>query len=175
MPEITHLFSKVLVPEMTAELEKTRRVLVRVQDGVPAAQANFRPHPKSTPLLALANHLTTVSGLCGTVMTANSADAGGPTDPRRIVKEAEIAGILRVFDELAARSLRSLESAADESFLAPWQLTRQGRVMFEGTRYAALRNLCLNHMIHHRAQLTSYLRLLEIPVPALYGPTADET
>ena len=167
----TKELSNLLLPELEAELKKTRRFL----ESLPEGQDNFKPHERSTSLIDLANHLATVSGLAGTILVVPGAELGGPTDPRRIVKEQNTAAILKVFDELAASSLAQLKETSDRAFQDPWQATRQGKTLFSGTRYLAYRNIAMNHMIHHRAQLGAYLRALNIPVPSAFGPSADET
>ncbi len=170
MADQTFQMSGFLVPEVTLELAKTRKSLERAPDDY----ASFKPHERSTALLPLCNHLATVSGIAGTILLADSIDMGTPTDPRRIVKEANIASILAVFDELAAKTLEALKVADDARFHATWEATRAGNIVFSGTRYSAVRQMGINHMIHHRAQLGAYLRQLDVPVPALFGPSADE-
>jgi uncharacterized damage-inducible protein DinB len=166
----SNALSKLLIPELEAELKKTRRFLELVPEG----HDDFRPHPRSSSLLELANHLATVAGLATAILTTPGADLGGPTDPRRIVKESNPAAILPVFDELAANSLEHLNQTADATFQDAWQATRQGQTLFTGTRYLAYRNIAVNHMIHHRAQLGGYLRSLDIPLPSAFGPSADQ-
>ena len=171
MTNKTKELSNLLLPELEAELKKTRRFV----QSVPEGQDGFRPHERSTCLIDLANHLATVAGLAATILTVPGVDLGGPIDPRRIVKEQNTVNILKVFDEVAAASLAQLKETTDSTFQEPWQATRQGRTLFSGTRYMAYRNIAVNHMIHHRAQLGVYLRLLNIPVPSAFGPSADET
>ena len=166
----THELSSLLLPELKAELGKTRRFLERVPEG----SNDFRPHEKSKSVIELANHLATVSGLAGSVLASASANLGGPNDPRRIVKEQNVTAILAQFDDLAAKSIAQLEKTSDESFKESWQASQQAKILFSGTRYTAYRNIALNHMIHHRAQLGGYLRALNVPLPAAFGPSADE-
>ena len=83
--------------------------------------------------------------------------------------------LVRVFDEGTARVRRALEDASDEGWSEPWQLSSQGKRIFQGTRFLAYRQMFINHLVHHRAQLGVYLRLNNEPVPATYGPSADET
>jgi uncharacterized damage-inducible protein DinB len=166
----THELSQLLLPELQAELGKTRRALERV----PESHKDFRPHEKSRSLIELTNHLATVSGLAGSVLAFPGAELGGPNDPRRIVKEQTLSPILEQFDELAAKSISQLKETSDQAFAEPWQASQQGKMLFSGTRYMAYRNIALNHMIHHRAQLGSYFRLLGVPVPSTFGPSADE-
>jgi len=162
--------SELLLPELQAELNKARRMLERVPEG----HNDFRPHPKSMSLIDLANHLATVSGLAGAILLYPGVDLGGPNDPRQIVKEQTGAAVLSEFEKLAASSVAQLRVTTEEAFGEPWKATRQGNVMFSGTRYSAYRNIAVNHLIHHRAQLGVYLRMLDVPVPYSFGPSADE-
>ena len=160
----------ILATEWKAEVAKTRRTLERL----PADQNDFRPDPKSRSLLELANHIATVSGLAGTILNSDGVELGGPNDPRTIVREQNVADVLGQFHVLAEKSLARVESTTEEEFLRPWQASQNGNVLFAGTRYGAYRNISVNHLIHHRAQLAMYLRMLNVPVPALFGPSADE-
>ena len=171
MDAVTFVFSQALLPELTAELKKTRTTLERVPEG----HNDFKPHEKSKSLLELANHLATVSGLSGSTLTSSGGDLGTSTDPRRIVKEENPAAILAVFDELAAVAIAKMQTTSDEDFSAPFLITMKGQTMFSGTRYMAFRNIALNHMIHHRSQLGGYLRQLNVSVPYTFGPSADES
>ena len=162
--------SSLLLPELEAELNKTRRTLERIPEG----QDAFRPHEKSKSLLELANHLATVCGLGGTILATTEVELGGSNDPRRIVKEETMGGVLARFEELAQNSLERMRETSNEGLAEPWQALAQGKVLFSGTRYMAYRNIAVNHMIHHRAQLGTYLRLLNVPVPSVFGPSADE-
>lgn len=166
----TPQLSDILLPELEAELGKTRRALERVPEG----HNDFRPHPKSMSLIELANHLATVAGLPAAILLYAGADLGGPTDPRRIVKEQTCPAVIGEFEKLAASSIGQLKVTAEEAFSEPWRATRQGSVLFSGTRYMAYRNIAINHLIHHRAQLGVYLRMLDVAVPSSFGPSADE-
>ena len=166
----TKELSNLLLPELTAELRKTRQALERIPEG----HNDFKPHEKSKSLIELANHLATVSGLAGAILTSDGAELSGPTDPRKIVKETTLAAILVQFDGLANNGISQLEKTSDKALHESWQATQQGKTLFSGTRYMAYRNIAVNHMIHHRAQLGNYLRLLNIPVPSTFGPSADE-
>ncbi len=160
----------LLAQELEHEYDKTRRVLASLPEG----RNDFRPHAKSKTLIELANHLATVSGLPGTILQHSVVDLGGPGDPRTIVKEATVAGILEQFAKLSANSLAVVRASPDSAFLAPFKVTRADQTLVSCTRFTAYRNIGVNHMIHHRAQLGVYLRLLDIAVPATFGPSADE-
>jgi uncharacterized damage-inducible protein DinB len=108
------------------------------------------------------------------MLTVPVINMGTPEDPRKILRMSTKAELLADFEPLAARLLETLPTLSDASFDQPFALSRQGNLIRETTRYEAYRNMFLDHMIHHRAQLGVYLRLLDIPVPNTFGPTADE-
>ncbi len=165
----TDLLSARLLPELEAELAKTRRVLEAVPDG----HNDFKPHERSMPLHRLAGHTAEFAGFMAIILTAPGIDMGTPEDPRKILRMETRAALLAEFDELAARALATLKATSDEALDQTWTLSRKGQPVFIGTRYMAYRNNALNHMIHHRGQLSVYLRLLEQPVPGTFGPSAD--
>src|SRR5262249_18355282 len=161
--------SRQLVPEFTQEMATTRRVLARV----PEDRFGWQPHAKSMTLGRLATHLADVTGFGATTPTqdgpALAARAGGP--PKTL---ATLQEILDLFDANVAQSRAAIEATGDEAFAQPWTLRRGEQVIFTLPRIAALRTLSIHHTIHHRGQLSVYLRLNDVPVPSIYGPTADE-
>jgi uncharacterized damage-inducible protein DinB len=169
----TYLLSARLVPELEQELAKTRRVLEAVPDG----HADFKPHEKSMLLNRLAGHTAEFAGFAALILTLPGIDMQTPADPRRILRleppTETTAKLLAVFDELAAGAIAALRSTTDAGFDETFTLSRKGQPVFTGTRYTAYRNNVINHMIHHRGQLTVYLRLLDQPVPGTFGPSAD--
>jgi uncharacterized damage-inducible protein DinB len=167
----THQLSLLLLPEFEAELPNTRRALERIPEG----HNDFKPHDMSKSLLERANHLATGSGLAGVTLSKPGVQLGGPNDPRRIVKETSPSLVLAQFEERANHSSSQLRQTSDFAFGESWQASQQGKVLFSGTRSHANRNIAINHMIYHRAQLGVYLRLLHIPVPSMFGPSADES
>ena len=168
MPE-TYLLSTRLLPELEHELSKTRRVLEAVPDG----HNEFKPHEKSMLLNRLAGHTAEFAGFATLILTLPSIDMQTPSDPRKILRMETNAKLLAEFDELTAGAVAALKSTSDGAFDEIFTLTRKGQPVFTGTRYTAYRNNVLNHMIHHRGQLTVYLRLLNQPVPGTFGPSAD--
>jgi uncharacterized damage-inducible protein DinB len=166
----SYQFSLRLLTELEWELAKTRRVLEAVPDG----HNDFKPHEKSMPLSRLAGHTAEFAGFAAIILTQPGIDMGTPSDPRKILRMETRDKLLAEFDELAAQAISALKATPDEAFDQPWALTRKGQPVFTGTRYTAYRNNALNHMIHHRGQLTVYLRLLNQPVPGTFGPSADE-
>jgi uncharacterized damage-inducible protein DinB len=160
--------SALLLTEFDAEITKTRATLERVPEG----KADFTPHPKSMPLGRLAPHVAELAGFGVSVLTTPGLDfASGTYKP---LPFESVAQLLRVFDEGSAKVRRALEGMADDEWSQPWRLAFQGKTLFEGTRFLAYRQMFLNHLVHHRAQLGVYLRLNEKPLPATYGPSADE-
>jgi uncharacterized damage-inducible protein DinB len=163
-------FAAHLLPELESELGKTRKVLAAVPDG----QNDFKPHEKSMLLNRLAGHTAELVGTAFYILTRPEINMGTPEDPRKILRMSTRDELLADFDELAANAIGALHNISDNALDEVFHLKRQGTAVFTGTRYAAYRNIALNHMIHHRAQLGVYLRLMNIPVPATFGPTADE-
>jgi uncharacterized damage-inducible protein DinB len=159
-----------LMPELEAELAKTRKVLDRVPDG----HNEFKPHEKSMLLLRLAGHVAELPGFAYFMLTRAGIDMGTPEDPRKILRMTTKDELMAEFDPLATRLLETLKATTDEAFDEGYTLSRKGVQILATTRYAAYRNMFLDHMIHHRAQLGVYLRLLDVAVPSTYGPTADE-
>jgi uncharacterized damage-inducible protein DinB len=169
MIESYHLSTRLL-PELTAELAKTRKVLEAVPDG----HNDFKPHEKSMLLSRLAGHTAEFAGIVANILTTDSIDMGTPTDPRKILRMETRQQLLADFNEGADKAITTVKQTTDEAFDAPWKLLRKGAAILSTTRYTAYRNIALNHMIHHRAQLGVYLRLLNLPVPGTFGPSADE-
>lgn len=162
--------AQLLLPELEAELAKTRKVLERVPDG----HNDFKSAERSMPLSRLAGHTAELAGFAAVFLTAPSLDMGTAADPRRILRMETRDTLLADFEQAAAKALAALEAASDEKLQEVWTVKRKGQPVFTMTRYMSYRNMSLNHMIHHRAQLGVYLRLLGVPVPSTFGPTADE-
>ena len=161
--------SELLLPELDSEFKKTRTTLERV----PADKKDFAPHPKSMPLGKLAPHVAQLAGFGLTVLTTPELDfSKGSTKPLPFESSAQL---LQAFDEGAAKVRAALQATPDEAWKENWKLSFQGNPIFNGSRFQAYREMFLNHLIHHRAQLGVYLRLNEKPVPATYGPSADDT
>jgi len=165
------MFLDDYLPEFDHEMATTRRVLARVPD----AHADWRPHPKSTPLGTLAQHVTNLVGFGDQIVQARERDVNPPGGPRYTpVPFTTTAAMLDAFDANVRRSRAAIASATDEELRLSWTLQNGAQVFFSLPRAAALRSYLLSHSIHHRGQLSVYLRLLDVPVPSIYGPTADE-
>jgi len=161
--------SEFLLPEFDEEMKKTRTTLERV----PVDKPDFAPHPKSMPLGKLAPHVAQLAGFGINILTTPELDfAKGSYKPLPLESAAQL---VRIFDEGAAKVRSELASLPDEAWKQNWKLLIAGRTIFDGTRFLAYRQMFINHIVHHRAQLGVYLRLNGRPVPSIYGPSADET
>ena len=156
-----------LLAEYDHEMGTTRKLLERV----PETELAWKPHERSMTLGGLATHLATIPHWAGTILNEPFFDlAGGPPNVEAKTSRAEI---LTIFDE-STRQARAAMDKSDAEYMARWALKRAGQEMFSMPRVAAFRSFILNHIIHHRGQLSVYLRLTNVPVPAIYGPSADE-
>lgn len=163
--------AQALLPEFEHEMAGLRRVIERI----PADRMEFRPHPKSFSLHDLANHLVTVPGWTVATLKDTEFDFGLPeTMAKQPKPSATVEGLLRTLDAGVEGALAALTQASDEDLRVIWSLKNKGEVLMSMPRIAVYRGFVMNHMIHHRAQLGLYFRLLDVPVPALYGPSADE-
>ena len=161
--------SEFLLPEFDEEMKKTRTTLERV----PVDKPDFAPHPKSMPLGKLAPHVAQLAGFGINILTTPELDfSKGSYKPLPLESAAQL---VRIFDEGAAKVRSELASLPDEAWKQNWKLLIAGRTIFDGTRFLAYRQMFINHIVHHRAQLGVYLRLNGRPVPSIYGPSADET
>jgi uncharacterized damage-inducible protein DinB len=159
----------LLLSEFDEEMKKTRVALERV----PADKKDFAPHAKSMPLGKLAAHVAQLAGFGLTILTTPELDFAKNSQPRLSFESA--AQLVQALDEGAAKVRSALQKTTDEAWRENWKLSFQGKPIFSGTRFLAYREMFLNHLVHHRAQLGVYLRLNETPVPATYGPSADDT
>jgi uncharacterized damage-inducible protein DinB len=160
--------SELLLLEFDEEIKKTRATLERV----PADKKDFAPHPKSMPLNKLALHVAELPGFGLSILTTPEVDfSKGGYKPLPFESAAQLVSAL---DEGAAKVRAALQNTPDEAWTQDWKLSFQGKPIFEGSRFLAYRQMFLNHLVHHRAQLGVYLRLNDEPVPATYGPSADD-
>jgi len=163
--------SDALLPELDQELATTRKCLARIPDD----KFSFKPHPKSMDMGALAVHIATMLGWGVTPIESDSFDfapvGGEPYVPPVVKTNAEL---LALFDNAGAAFRAALAAADDDALMLPWSLLGGGQTVFTMPRVAVLRTMIFNHVVHHRGQLSVYLRLCDIPVPSIYGPSADE-
>jgi uncharacterized damage-inducible protein DinB len=158
-----------LLPEYDHEMATTRRLL----DRVPEAEFAWKPHDKSMSLGQLAGHLANIPTWCSWVLDAAEFDLATAPD-RRPRQPASRAALLQEFDAKVAAARTSLLPRTDAEFLTPWTLRHGSHEIFTLPRISAIRSFVMNHSIHHRGQLSVYLRLKDVPLPSMYGPTADE-
>ena len=160
-----------LLPEFDLEMAGTRKVLERVKDD----DWSFRPHGKSFSMGELAGHVATIPGWLTSTLKDASFDVCPGGVPAEFPRPASAREALAAFLEGVKQSRAALEATSDAAFAEPWSLLENGKPHFTMPRAAVVRSFVMNHLIHHRAQLTVYLRLRDVPVPALYGPSADES
>ena len=134
------------------------------------ASSTSKPTKSPCPSPASQAHTAELAGIAANILTLESIDAGTPSDPRKILRMQTVATLLEEYDQLAANALAALQATTDEAFDQTFTLSVKGDPRFTGSRYNAYRNIALNHMIHHRAQLGVYLRLLGRPVPPHLRP-----
>ncbi len=158
-----------LLPEFDREMGLTRRALDRVPDG----QFDWTPHPTSVSLGQLAEHLTDMPQWASMTMTESALETSLQR-PEGYVRPATRAQVLAQFDALLKEARGHVAGKTDGEFHALWTLTAGGKEVFTMPKIAVMRNFVLNHMIHHRGQLTVYLRMLGVRVPSTYGPSGDE-
>jgi uncharacterized damage-inducible protein DinB len=160
-----------LLPEFDQEMANTRKVLERA----PAAMFSWKPHPKSFELGALAAHIANMAEWANLTLQQDSFDYAPPgAAPYETPRFSSTQDLVKAFDKSVAQAHSALAAADDGRMLAPWSLMAGGKTVMTMPRAAVIRTFVLNHIIHHRAQMTVYLRLNDIPVPGLYGPSADE-
>lgn len=161
--------SEFLLPEFDVEIKKTRTTLERV----PFNNPDFVPHPKSMPLKKLAPHVAQLAGFGLIILTTPELDfAKGSIQPVPFESPDQL---VKALDDGAAKVRTALAATSDDAWKQNWKLSFQGKAIFDGERFLAYRQMFLNHIVHHRAQLGVYLRLNNTPVPATYGPSADDT
>ena len=163
--------SEALLPEFDQEMANTRKTLERVPDG----KFDWKPHEKSGTMGWLAGHVAGIAGWMVETIDKDGFDMAPkgvqfqPPPPPKTRKE-----LLELFDKNVASARKALAGVSDPHLLKQWSFLNNGQVLFAMPRIACLRTWVMNHIIHHRAQLGVYLRLNNIAVPAIYGPSADE-
>lgn len=158
-----------LLPEFDHEMGTTRRLLERL----PEADFSWKPHEKSMSLGQLSGHLANIPTWCATILEKIEFDLAAMGD-RRSQEPPSRELLLQEFDAKVSAARTCLTQRSDAEMLAPWTLRNQGQEIFTLPRISAVRSFVMNHSIHHRGQLSVYLRLRNVPLPSIYGPTADE-
>ena len=155
-----------LLPEFDQEMASTRRIIERVPDDKP----DWKPHPRSFSIAHLAQLLAWMPGWIGQALTSTELDLGSGGGYSNEMTDA----LLALFDENVRKSRAAIASSKDADYDVAWSLKMKGNVLFTAPRGVIVRQH-ISHLSHHRGQMTVYLRLLDIPVPSIYGPTADES
>jgi len=161
---------QTLLPQLDHEMGTTRRIL----EVVPNTDAEWKPHPKSSTLRNLVAHIATFPLWQKLVAERAELDLGLPENAS--VAQVPFTSrdeLIERFDRDAREARTALEPMSDEAMRERWSLKNRGATVLSLPRVAVLRGFILSHMIHHRGQLTVYLRLLDVPLPSVYGPTAD--
>lgn len=157
-----------LIAEFEHEAQTTRKHLERL----PEDKRDWRPHERSFTAVALASHITEMLGWTETIVNQDGLDFDPST--YKPYQASSVADLLKTFDDNVAKSKQALAGASDDTLSQSWSIKIAGKVWLEKPKAAVLRDIAFSHIIHHRGQFSVYLRLLEIPVPATYGPSADE-
>lgn len=163
------MINELLLSEFDAEVKSTRAMLERVP-----MKADFKPHEKSMALGKLAPHVAELPGFGVTILTTPELDFGkGPQRTRVPFESPE--QMVKAFEEGAEKVRAALKATPESAWSESWKLSFNGKPIFAGSRFLAYREMFLNHLVHHRAQLGVYLRMNDKPLPATYGPSADDT
>jgi uncharacterized damage-inducible protein DinB len=164
-------YAEILLPEFDHEMQSTRKCLERVPDD----KLDWRAHPKSNTLRWVASHLVEIpSWVEGTLSQPSWEMHPAGQEPYRTPQLASRQEMLAHFDRHVQTARQALAAVSDEAMQQPWSLLMQGKPVLTMPRSDVMRYFILNHTIHHRAILTVYLRLNDIPVPGMYGPSADD-
>jgi uncharacterized damage-inducible protein DinB len=156
-----------LLPEFDHEMQSTRKLLECVPDG----KFDYKPHEKSMKLGQLASHVAQIPEYITSTIQKERMDFTGQEKPFAAATRKEL---LDAFDAKSAAARQALAGVSDEDLMKIWTLTYMGQQIFSMPRVAVLRGMCLNHLYHHRGQLGVYLRLNNVAIPGMYGPSADE-
>jgi uncharacterized damage-inducible protein DinB len=159
-----------ILPEFDHEMGTTRRLLERA----PEADFAWKPHDKSFSLGQLAGHIANLPTWVGYTLDNGFFDLATDDPAARPPTPASVAELVQRFDANVKAARAKIDEQTDPAFFVPWSLKSGGEEIFTMPKIAVLRSFVMNHMIHHRGQLSVYLRLRNVPLPSIYGPTADE-
>ena len=160
---------EMFLPEFDQEMKKTRAILERVPEGKP----DFKPHQKSMALGKLAGHTAQLPEFAVRIVELPELDFA-KSDMKPLVMESR-EQLLTAFDAIIEKARAAIAKASDEEWQKNWKLSFQGHTIADAPRFLIYREMFLNHIIHHRAQLGVYLRLNDVPLPGTYGPSADDS
>ncbi len=167
---MSQMISQSFLPEFDMEMASTRKLLALVPESAP----EFRPHPKSMTLARLAGHVAEMP--MWAVMTLGQDELDMRPNGTRVADAYTFttqAAALALFDEHVAKSRALLAAASDADMMRVWSLKDNGKTLLAMPKVAVMRGFVMNHMIHHRAQLGVYLRMNDVPLPGIYGGSAD--
>lgn len=160
-----------ILPEFEYEMATTRKTLERV----PEDKVNWKPHDTSMAMGRLAGHIAEMAGFVAATFQGDSFDFAPPgSQPRQPTVMSSRKQLLELFDKNVADAKAAISKASDEDMRKTWTLMNGGKTFFAMPRIEVLRSMILNHVIHHRGQLSVYLRMNQVPVPSIYGPSGDE-
>ncbi|HEV7622111.1 MAG TPA: DinB family protein [Flavisolibacter sp.] len=162
------MISQAIIPEIEQEASATKKMLERV----PNDQFGWKPHEKSMALGRLAVHVAELPGWITMTIKTNELDFSTWKYDPAVVDSAE--ELVQVFEKNIKTAVDTLKATSDEELMKPWTMRNGDHIFFTMPRIAVIRTFSMNHLIHHRAQMSVYLRLQNIPVPGMYGPSADE-
>jgi len=168
MEECKHMtISQMMLPEFDQEMANSRKMLAALPDG----NFDYKPHEKSMTLGRLAGHVAEMPGWAMATLMKDRLEITPDMKPTTATSREQILG---VFDQQVTQAREILAGTSDEKMMANWSLVFNGQTAFTMPRVAVMRGMVMNHMIHHRAQLGVYLRLNNLPIPGMYGPSSDE-
>lgn len=154
------------------ELEHEAQNNIKTFERLPEDKFEWQPHEKSMSLISLATHIAYTIGWTVPTLTQSELDLGKiDFQPKKIT---DVKSLVEYHNENLQAAKEAIQNTSDSAFMESWKLLNNGQVIFELPKAAVLRSMVFNHMYHHRGQLTVYLRLLDLPVPGIYGPSADE-
>lgn len=160
--------NEALLAELQMEAQSTRKMLASIPDD----KLTWKPHDKSMSLGLLASHMADIPNWA--VVTIEQDELDFATTDYKIKEYETTAELLKSFDENLAKAVKSLENASDETMMKNWKMRAGDVIYMDMPKIQVMRGFILNHNVHHRGQLSVYLRLNDIPLPSVYGPTADE-
>jgi uncharacterized damage-inducible protein DinB len=159
-------FSEMLLPEFDEEMRNTRKML----EAVPTEKFGWKPHDRSMTLGRLASHVGEMPGWVTVTIGQDKLELTPGQKPYLAESQEQL---LADFDKQVSTAREAIAGATDERLAQPWSLVYGGHTMFSNPRSVVLRTMVMSHMIHHRGQLSVYLRLLDVAIPGMYGPSAD--
>ena len=162
------MIRQALIREIEYEGSQTKKVLERI----PVDKFNWKPHEKSKEIGALAIHVAQIPSWTSRALASSEFDMA--TMKREVPEIKTADDLVKISETNIQKAIEDLQKASDEDMMAMWTFRRGDQVVFSLPRAAVIRSMAMNHLVHHRGQLTVYLRLLNIPVPGIYGPSADE-